>query len=188
MKKFLCINLLLLFSFNLFSQDGLEGKTEKELNASYHLEFFRENYDKCLKLSKRLIKINPDSAEYYIYRANLFHYKNNYDSLKFYLQKALEKGYDTLKVYHEYARFHEMKSEKYELALKYINKMIDIKPDSSELYIERGGIKGSHFEDVDGYLEDLRIAAEMGNQSAKNLLKQFKEDLEYMRKQDYWEE
>jgi len=148
---------------------GQNAKTDSLRNAirnDARWAITHAEFSKGEKLLDSLILVEPTNPENFFSKAHSYYYQKNLDSLNVCLGKALMIGHDSIRVYREYYRYYSFQQENLEKCLFYINRMIDIQPKNSDLYMERRSVK-IDLGDYEGAMKDLEIAAALGNLRAK---------------------
>jgi len=125
-----------------------------------------EDYSKGKKILEKLIKEEPNNPENYFVEATIYYFKKKVDSLTICLEKALDLGKDSMRVYREFYRYYHFKQEDKNTSLLYMNKMISLQQNNSNLYMERSVLLTT-MKDFENSYKDLEKAASLGNEEAK---------------------
>ncbi len=154
---------------NVFSQPSEQDI--KNLYQKTHAFYLSKNYDTAMILTNMLIALDTNNCELYLLKGNILAERNKQaiDSVENFYFKSLKKNCDPIKVYLglENLYFNKMVFDK---ALLYINKSINLKPDSGYLYFRRASTK-LLLDDKPGMKTDLIKAKENGYSDAGIMLK-----------------
>ncbi|WP_125869944.1 tetratricopeptide repeat protein [Williamwhitmania taraxaci] len=166
--------LFMVISVNLSGQNANTDSLRNAIRSDARWAITHAEFSKGEKLLDSLILVEPRNPENFFSKAQSYYYQKNLDSLTICLEKALMIGNDSIRVYSEYYRYYSFQQENLEKCLLYINRMIDIQPKNSDLYMERMRVK-TVLGDYDGSVKDLEISASLGNEIAKEGLIEIKE-------------
>jgi hypothetical protein len=161
------------------------------LKAQYHLLYFSEDsipklkfdadqlqmkqkYEESTKIYRILLPIDTLRAyAYYEIAVNCYN-QNKPDSSIIFLQKSIEFGYDSLKVFNKMVYVYKWKLKDNKKAYNLLTEMISFWPMNAKLYRERANYRDN--ADTEGYLSDLKKAGELGDKDAKRTYENFNKD------------
>lgn len=172
-------------SFNLWAQEHLlyfSDDTVATLQSEANHLFLQGKCDESINYYKRLALIDSlkKSSNYNI--ALNYSKMKEPDSARYYFNKALKLGYDSLTVYDRVLSMYEVKMKDYEEAYNIISEMIVYWPMKAKLYSDRAGILLLWKNETSGALMDMRKAAELGDEGAKDFVENYEKRKEIMRK------
>lgn len=179
MKQLLLI-ILIAFNCPLFGQNFNSDSLNKALRSDASWAIRQGEYSKAKVMLDSLIMIEPHNAENYFVESLFFYYQKKTDSIIISLNKALELGHDSMRVYKEFYRYYTFKQKDINKCFVYINKMIEMQPNNPDHYMERSSLKVD-LGDFDGSWSDIEMAAKLGNVNAKEQIDSREKDTERLR-------
>jgi len=174
MKLILSI-MLLAIGFALKGQPLEIDSLRKTLRSDAKWAITHKDYLKGKEILGKLIIEEPSNSENYFIKAMIYYYQKKSDSLTICLNKALELGRDSMRVFREFFRFYSFQQDDNSKCIYYINKMIILQPNNCELYMERRSLR-IDIDDYTGFWKDTEIAARLGNVTAKEQLESREKD------------
>ncbi|MCF8358027.1 MAG: hypothetical protein K9H26_04660 [Prolixibacteraceae bacterium] len=151
-----------------FSDDSIP---KLEYDADF---LFRQHkYDESSAIYRKLLKIDSLKANSFFMIAVNYYYSEKFDSSFFYLDKAMNFGYDSLKIFNEKLFIYENRMHDYKKAESLLNEMIKIWPRNTVLYRKRASYHLRLRRDVDAYKRDMRTAVSFGDSIAKEQLEYY---------------
>lgn len=141
------LNLTMLHKFNE-SNAVLESVLSNEPNETSAMKQISSNllrlklYDSAIVYLRKVLDINSADVDAYYNLGISYSYKNKLDDAKFYIEKAMSMDTSITYVgYNNLGFFLKLEQGKYQEAIDYFNKAIEIKPDFAYAYSNRGYAK-----------------------------------------------
>lgn len=185
MKRALLILFLIFASSNLKAQYHLlyfSDDTIATLKSEANHLFLQGKCQESIKYYKRLALIDSlKKSSAYNIALNFSNLKEP-DSARYYFDKALELGYDSIEIFNELVILYKIELKNYEKAYNLISEMIVYWPDNAQMYINRADIWYRWKNESSGYMKDMKKAAELGDKEAKDFVENYEKKREIMRK------
>lgn len=174
-KKLKIIVFLILNNISIFTQNLDSIKTAIRMDIMKNS--FHGQYEKNIKLVNQLIEFDSLNPDLYIERASYYSTLEQYKLSNKDFFKALALGVDTIKIYSRISSNYKFKND-YNKALNWIDKAINIYPDSAYLYIKRSNINVLMKKNDSILMQDLLKAKELGSKRAEELIQIMEENPE----------
>jgi len=126
-------------------------------------------YDKAIMNFNKAIELYPDYANTYFGRGLAYYMKGQYDRAILDYNKTIELDPNDAVAYYTRGATYDMKGQYDRAIIDYTN-AIQLNPQYTEAYNNRG-IAYAHLGDAQKALENLKIAAKLGNKAAQEFLR-----------------